>query len=381
MTMDGPGQWHDGRVRVVVHVGLTKTGTTHLQALLAAHREPLLAAGWLYPDLGPGTHFRAAADVRRSAHLLGLDPSRVDGAWSALCAEARRHVEGTGGDVVLGHEVLAGATTEQAVAALAHLDGLDVHVVVTARDLGRQAVAHWQERVKLGDTRSFATFEAEELRADSGRDAGPDAGGVRPRFWHGQDLADTLARWTAGGATGHLVVGPAPGAPREELWRRFAEALGVPTGPDGPVDPALPVAGNPSLGAPEVALVREVNRLLAADEPPMSTEVHHRVVKRGWAEQELAARSSTPPRTPADLGPLLAAATHAWLGEVASAGHLVHGDPTDLDPVLAGPDDPPPDVPWPADVDPAAVADVLRARAAGPAARRSRLPWRRSRPH
>jgi hypothetical protein len=113
----------------------------------------------------------------------------------------------------------------------------------------------------------------------------------------------------------------------------------------------------------------------------MSTEVHHRVVKRGWAEQELAARSSTPPRTPADLGPLLAAATHAWLGEVASAGHLVHGDPTDLDPVLAGPDDPPPDVPWPADVDPAAVADVLRARAAGPAARRSRLPWRRSRPH
>ncbi|MGV3561676.1 MAG: hypothetical protein ACO1ON_00215 [Nocardioides sp.] len=381
MTADRLGQWHDGRVRVVVHVGLTKTGTTHLQALLAAHREPLLAAGWLYPDLGPGTHFRAAADVRRSAHLLGLDTSRVDGAWSALCAEARRHVGETGGDVVLGHEVLAGATTEQAVAALAHLDGLDVHVVVTARDLGRQAVAHWQERVKLGDTRSFATFEAEELRADTGRDDGPDAGGVRPRFWHGQDLADTLARWTAGGATGHLVVGPAPGAPREELWRRFAEALGVPTGPDGPVDPALPVAGNPSLGAPEVALVREVNRLLAADEPPMSTEVHHRVVKRGWAEQELAARSSTPARTPASLGPLLTAATHVWLGEVTSARHLVHGDPTDLDPVLARPGDPPPDVPWPADVDPAAVADMLRARAVGPAARRSRRPWRRSRPH
>lgn len=370
-------------MRVVVHVGLTKTGTTHLQALLAAHREPLLAAGWLYPDLGPGTHFRAAADVRRSAHLLGLEPSRVDGAWAALCAEARRHVDtaaATGG-VVLGHEVLAGATAEQAVAALAHLDGLDVHVVVTARDLGRQAVAHWQERVKLGDTRSFAELEAEELRADSGRDAGPDAGGVRPRFWHGQDLADTLARWTAGGATGHLVVGPAPGAPREELWHRFADALGVPTGPGGPVDPALPVAGNPSLGAPEVALVREVNRLLAADVPPMSTEVHHRVVKRGWAEQELGARTSPPARTPAALGPLLSAATHRWLGEVAAAGHRVHGDPADLEPVLAGPGDPPPDVPWPADLDPVAVADLLRARAAEEAppssARRPRLSWRR----
>ena len=222
-------------MRVVVHVGLTKTGTTHLQALLAAHREPLLAAGWLYPDLGPGTHFRAAADVRRSARLLGLDPARVDGSWAALCAQARRHAgspaAGTRGGVLLGHEVLAGATPEQATAALAHLDGLDVHVVVTARDLGRLAVAHWQERVKLGDTRSFAEFEAEELRADTGRDLGPDAGGVRPRFWHGQDLADTLARWTAGGATGHLVVCPAPGAPREELWHRFADAAGLPTGP------------------------------------------------------------------------------------------------------------------------------------------------------
>lgn len=371
-------------MRVVVHVGLTKTGTTHLQALLAAHREPLLAAGWLYPDLGPGTHFRAAADVRRSAHLLGLEPSRVDGAWAALCAEARRHVQSGaasgGGGVLLGHEVLAGATAEQAMAALAHLDGLDVHVVVTARDLGRQAVAHWQERVKLGETRSFADFETEELRADSGRDPGPDAGGVRPRFWHGQDLADTLARWTAGGATGHLVVGPAPGAPREELWRRFAAALGVPSGPDGPVDPALPVAGNPSLGAPEVALVREVNRLLAGDVPPMSTEVHHRVVKRGWAEQELTLRTSAPARTPAALGPLLSAATDRWLGEVAAAGHRVHGDPADLEPVVAGPDDPHPDVPWPADLDPQAVAELLRRRAVGPpapATRRSRLPWRR----
>lgn len=367
-------------MRVVVHVGLTKTGTTHLQALLAAHREPLLATGWLYPDLGPGTHFRAAADVRRSARLLGLDPARVDGAWAALCAQVRRHAEEGGTGAVLGHEVLAGATPEQATAALRHLEGLDVHVVVTARDLGRQAVAHWQERVKLGDTRSFAAFEAEELRADTGRDLGPDAGGVRPRFWHGQDFADTLARWIRSGAAGHLVVGPAPGAPREELWHRFAGAAGLPTGPAGPVDPSLRVPGNPSLGAAEVALLREVNRLLAADVPPLTTEVHHRVVKRGYAEQELAARPSVPARTPAVLGPLLGAATRRWLAEVAAARQQVHGDPTDLEPVVGGPGDPPPDVPWPADLDPAAVAQLLRRRAAeppSPVTRRARLPWRR----
>jgi hypothetical protein len=354
-------------VRVVVHVGLTKTGTTWLQALLAAHREPLLAAGWLYPDLGPGTHFRAAADVRRSAARLGLDPARVDGSWAALAAEARRHV-GAGGSVVLGHEVLAGATPDQAAAALAHLEGLEVHVVVTARDLGRQAVAHWQERVKLGDPRSFAELEREELRADTGRDRGlgPDDGGARPRFWHGQDFSDTLARWTATGATGHLVVGPAPGAARDELWRRFAEALGVPA---GVVDPAIEVPANPSLGAPEVALVREVNRRLGDRLP---TDVRNRVVKREWAEQGLARRASPPARTPAALGPLLRQATERWVEEVRAAGHHVHGDTADLAPVLAGPGDPPPDQPWPADLDPDVVAARLLERAG---VRRRRRWW------
>ena len=356
------------RVRVVVHVGLTKTGTTFLQALLAAHRDRLLEAGWLHPDLGPGTHFRAAADVRRSAGALGLDPDRVDGSWAALATAARAHVEQTGGSALLGHEVLAGATPDQVATALAHLEGLDVHVLVTARDLGRQAVAHWQERVKLGDTRSFADLEREELRADTGRDLGPDAGGVRPRFWHGQDFSDTLARWTGTGAIGHLVVCPAPGAPRDELWRRFADAAGI---PDGVVDPAIEVPANPSLGAPEVALVRAVNQRLGDRLP---TEVRNRVVKREWAEQELAARSGAPARTPATLGPLLAEATDRWVGEVRAAGHHVHGDPADLAPVLAGPGDPPPDQPWPADLDPDAVTAMLLERAG---ARRRRLPWRR----
>ena len=216
-------------MRVVVHVGLTKTGTTHLQGLLAAHAPALHEAGVLYPVRPPGLHFRGAVDVRGSAEVFGLPFEEVDGAWARLCAQVREHVESTGGDAVIGHEVLAGATPEQADRALQQLEGLEVHVVVTARDLGRQAVAHWQERVKLGETRSFADFEGEELFADSGRDRGPDAGGVRPRFWHGQDFADPLRRWTFAlpPGHGHLVVCPAPGAPTGELWRRFGEAAGL----------------------------------------------------------------------------------------------------------------------------------------------------------
>ncbi len=345
-------------MRVVLHVGLRKTGTTYLQALLAGHRDRLRAGGVIYPFIRPGAMFQGAAEVRGSAARFGLDPVTVAGTWAAVCARAREFAQETGGTGVISHEVLAGATPDQVAWALGPLAGVEVDVVVTARDLGRQAVAHWQEEVKLGDTRSFAEFESSELLGDSGRDLGPDAGGVRPHFWHAQDFADVLRRWTAllPAGRGHLVVCPAPGARRDELWNRFADACGIDR---GLVDPAVPVPANPSLGGPEIALLRAVNRELGTRLPP---EARLRVVKREYAEGELAARAATPPRTPARLGPDLELVTRSWLTEVADAGYAVHGDPADLRPVLAGPGDPPPDVPPPPGSDAAAVAAGLVAR-------------------
>ena len=61
---------------------------------------------------------------------------------------------------MISHEILGGAEPDEIAAALAPLAGIEVDVVVTARDLGRQATAHWQEEVKLGDTRSFAELRA-----------------------------------------------------------------------------------------------------------------------------------------------------------------------------------------------------------------------------
>lgn len=349
------------RPRVVLHVGLPKTGTTYLQGLLAEHRDELRAAGVLYPFLRPGAMFHGAVEVRGSHAKFGLDAADVAGTWDALCARAR-DFDGT---TVISHEVLAGATPEQVRRARAPLAGLEVHVVVTARDLGRQATAHWQEEVKLGDTRSFRDLEEQQLRADTGRDLGPDAGGVRPHFWHAQDLADALRRWSAGlpPEQAHLVVAPAPGAPPGLLWERFAAAIGV--------DPAVlapeAAAANASLGIGEVAHLRAVNAALAGR---LSRADHARLVKRAYAEGELAARRGTPARAPSYLRDVLGPVTDAWVAEVRSAGYTVHGDLDDLRPVLGGPDDPhPDDVPPGAavDADPAAVAVRLLAEGAGPA--------------
>lgn len=353
-----PDSRSDGQQRVVLHVGLPKTGTTYLQALLAGNRDRLRDAGVLYPFVRAGAMFHGAVEVRGSHAKFGLAAEEVAGSWAALCARARDFP----GTTVISHEVLAGATPEQVREALAPLAGLEVHVAVTARDLGRQATAHWQEEVKLGATWSFAEFEREQLRADTGPDRGPDAGGVRPHFWHAQDFGDCLRRWSSAvpAARAHLVVAPAPGAPPEELWRRFAAVLGVDA---TVVDAATVPPANPSLGVAQVALLRAVNAELAGR---LDTRTYNRVVKKGYAEARLAALDGPRPRTPADLHDLLAEATARWLVQVAAAGHPVHGETDDLAPVVAGPDDPDPDDARPPD-DPVEIAHALLAEAGHPA--------------
>lgn len=324
--------------RVVLHVGLPKSGTTYLQGLLAPHRDRLRAAGILYPFIRPGAQFHGAVEIRGSHDKFGLSAADVAGTWTALCARAR-DFEGT---TIISHEVLAGASPEQVRTALEPLAGLDVHVVVTARDLGRQAVAHWQEEVKLGATYSFADFERTQLRADTGP-------GDRPHFWHAQDFADCLRRWSTGRS--HLVVLPRPGADPAELWRRFAAAAGIDA---AVIDPAGQEPANPSLGTAEIALLRAVNAEL---DGRVERGDYLRVVKREYAEGVLARRPGPRPRAPYDLREVLEPATSAWLAQVERDGVEIHGDPADLVPVLAEPGDPRPD-----DVELAEdPADVIRA--------------------
>jgi hypothetical protein len=341
--------------RVVLHVGLPKTGTTYLQAVLAAHRDALREAGVLYPFVKPQAMFLGAVEVRGSEEKFGLAHADVAGTWAALCERVRSY----DGVSVISHEILGGAEPDEIAAALEPLAGLDVRVVVTARDLGRQATAHWQEEVKLGDSRSFADFEREQFRADV-----PGATGAgRPHFWHAQDYAAALRRWSTSvpAERVHLVVTPAPGAAPELLWQRFAHACGIDVPAGLVVDPLAIAPANPSLTTEAIALLRAVNRELAGRITPRE---HARWVKRELAEGRLVGRTGTPARTPASLADVLVPAARGWRREIETRGHPVHGDLDDIDPVFGAVDDPrpddvPPGVPDPAETA-ALVDEVLR---------------------
>jgi hypothetical protein len=279
--------------RVFLHVGTAKSGTSFLQDLWWRHRDELRGRGLLLPGRRRD-HFAAAAVVKGMTAVVETLSDRELDAWHRLLEETRAWP----GDVLLTNEHFSDSPAEAAAAALADLTGAadEVHLVVTARDLGRVLPSAWQQRVKMGARQRYRRFLATVRRDEDDQ-----------KFWRYQDVPAILALWSGGLPAGraHLVVVPPPGAPREELWLRTAAVLGV------------DVAGldteahrpNDSLGLVEAELLRRVNeRLPRAERSPELT----RHVKGTFVPEALvgsAARESF----------VLPARHHPWVHERSAA--------------------------------------------------------------
>jgi hypothetical protein len=331
--------------RVLLHVGTPKTGTSYLQDVLFRNQRLLERHGLLYPADRFDAHFLAALDLMQLP-WGGLE-TEAAGAWDRL-AEQVRSWDGT---AVISHEILATASRAQvarALQSLGHPD-VEVHLVLSVRDLVRQIPAEWQENIKHRRELSYARF-LEQLR-DPSRE-----GRIATWFWGVQELPDILNRWGAELPPEriHLVTVPPPGGPPDLLWERFCQAFGL----DGLDLDLQGERSNPSLGVPETALVRRINiKANRVIEPPS----YRPLVRELLAHQTLSRRSGSPRLTlPPDVHPWAQDLAHRWVEEVKERGYDVVGDLDDL--IGAGPVTPfaDPDLPDEAQVADAAV-DAIRA--------------------
>lgn len=261
--------------RAFLHIGSPKTGTTFLQQVLWRHRAVLSANGLLLPLPDVSDHHRASLDLR--GRDRAADGRSTAGAWPRLVDDARAW----DGDVLVSHETLAAADAQQADTAVrAFLDsGFEVHVVITARDLARQLVAHWQQSVKGRHSLTLGAYVAEGLDPDVG---------------HGryialvQDHAALARRWGAllPAEQVHVVTVPPPGAPRDLLWQRFAGLLGLAAD-----EFDLEVGGNESLGLEQAELLRRLNAALGDRLPRPGP--YPRIVRGVLVGKVLAGRAGT----------------------------------------------------------------------------------------
>jgi hypothetical protein len=308
--------------RVYVHIGAPKTGTTYLQDRLgrnvkelAAHdvhiptRAPLMSSGMF--------HFRAALD------LLGQDwggaSGHADGAWDAMVRRVRR----ASGTSIFSHEILAAAAPEPVARLKQDLDGTELHVVYSARDLARQAPAGWQESVKQGRKWKFGRYLT---RVREGRSW----------FARAFDLPTVLSTWGNGLAPEHVHVVTVPPAAAVEadpdlLWHRFCRAFEIEPG----WAPQDSDRSNTSLGSAETQVLRALNERIGRS--TRDNPGYDALILGMLADDSLGGRKSRPILLPPKFHDWARERGEAWAEWLEQSGVDVIGDPADLVP------DPPPE--------------------------------------
>lgn len=309
------------RRSVYLHIGAPKTGTTYVQDRLTRNAASLASHGVLLPTANrfvPADlfHFRAALDV------LGQDwggaPGHADGAWGTMVKRVRR----SSGTVVISHEIFAPAAADRVARIVADLtrDGdTELHIVYSARDLGRQLPAAWQESVKQGRKWSFARFLD---RVEKGT----------TWFVKAFDLPTVLGRWGAGLPPGnvHVVTVPQRDALKRDkdlLWRRMCESFAI----DPAWAPETTRRTNTSLGIPETQLLRELNRRM--QRAVRREAAFDELVREMLAHDKLMGRKTLPVRLAPDRFDWAEQQTEGWLDWLKGSGVDLIGDLDDLRPV------------------------------------------------
>lgn len=307
--------------RVFLHVGAPHSGTTGLQRRLAANRKLLADQGILYPDQPHDNHFHPAVDL--TEREWAGDSERARGTWDQLAADANR----AGGDVLISHEVLAAASPEQVGRAFRSFPDAEVHVVLTARDLGRQLTAEWQESVVHRARGSFNKYAKRVVQASRSR---PDLW-----FWRVQSVPDVLTRWGTGlpPEQVHVVTVPQLDAAASIVWDRFGQVLGL--------DASLPYVevdeSEPSLGIAETLVLRRLNARLRELEVPRETYgalVRALLVRETFAQRPDTVPAVVPPRR----REFVEEVTAEWLEWLRGSGVDVVGDLADLQPEWPAPE-------------------------------------------
>ena len=302
--------------RVYLHVGAPKSGTTYLQCVLDGNREALAAAGVLLVGERHLDRIHAAMAVREDPRLAEL-PQSGQSAWTRLVGQIR---DWKGPAAVLSYELFAVASADQAARALADLAAYDVHVVVSARDLGRSVVSSWQERLKFGLTTPLEEWQPKPESVE-----GSEWG------WRTLDPAGVAERWGSSLPADHVhvVTAPPPDAGPAELWTRFADACGL-----GAVHVDLDVPRvNESVGLVQAELLRRVNVQLRQE---ITGSRQRSVWIRDLLAQEVLAplgseRIGIPPARAEEATEVYQRAT----ARITEAGYAVHGDLVDLRPVVS----------------------------------------------
>ena len=267
---------------ITVHVGPPKTGTSYVQAALAANRQQLAEVGVDYAPAGAGPNHNGVLadfiasrpDMPEPARDLLDRRRRVDpdasGRWQRLLAnvDPRRHT-------VISAEFCAFLDAPGIEAMLGELSAVDedVRVVVTWRAPSKMLPSYYQQVARVQVMPTFEAYVGEVLRllphaVVGSREWWMD-GDVFPKVW-GQFPVSIIE------AGPHMVDD-------------FLAVIGVP----GPMEPAGDQSRNESLSAAQIAVWQAHLARHEGRHPSALARVRTRMRRLPLGRRQAADRSGT----------------------------------------------------------------------------------------
>lgn len=298
-----------------VHIGCPKTGTSYLKRVLWTSRDSLARQGLELPLDAPSDHFHLTLALRGMLDPA-MDPPSAFGVLERLSTAV---TPARSPRMLILHESLGPATTEQVSRLLEVLDGFEVHVVITARDLARQIPSGWQQRIQQRERITYPDFLSAVVKRTA----------PAVDFWVNQDLLAITSRWgqAVPAERMHLVTVPPSGASPSLLLERICSLLDV----DPRTLSAQAPRGNPSLGAVQAELLRRVNIALG-DRLPHPRAGYGRVGKRYLAGRVLSQQDGAPPTLPHELYAWCERLSAEVVAELRRRSYDVVGDLSELMP-------------------------------------------------
>ena len=302
--------------RCYVHVGLPKTGTSYLQSVLARSRQEVQRQG---VTLLPRTKFdrRYLSESLQDRLDPSMDPPKAYEVLERLRADAATlPTDGA----LISNEVLGGVGPRSVERLLDLLSGLDVHVIVTVRDLSRTIPSAWQQSIQGRHTQSFEDYVRDFVER-------PDEF-ARARRRH--VLREVLATWGTHVPRERVHVVTVPrsiGAGPTTLLERFCSVVGLDASRLDTDSPHV----NASLGVVQAELLRRI--VVALDDRlPHRRAGYHAQGRDFLARKVLAAQDGRPPRLPESVKPWLVKASNELVDHLGTSGYHVVGDLEELRP-------------------------------------------------
>ncbi|HET6627375.1 MAG TPA: hypothetical protein VFG63_13385 [Nocardioidaceae bacterium] len=307
--------------RVVLHVGAMKSGTSYIQNRLFANQEVLRDQGVLVPGRSWRDQVLAVTDVLEHKRV---GPVSAEGKWQWLLDEAAAWP----GTVVVSMEYLGPIGQEKIRKVVDSFPDVDLHVVMTVRDLNRNIPAMWQETVQ-----NFRVWTWKE-HLDGVRGWPEEHNPPGDNFWRQQDTPAMAGRWAeaVGPQSLTLVTVPHPGADSDVLWHRFCSVAGI----DGDACAPIPRT-NEALGAASTLVMRRLNELLR--ESGLAWKDYSVLVKFGLAKAGLALHKGEEPALGFPVPRWVKRRSKEMIERFEALGVRVEGDLAELKPVpVAGTD-------------------------------------------